>query len=142
MESDSKSVDRGAKDAQTELADNSPLIRLKSRTNDSNADDAPVVRIISRTRSSGKKVNEIAGSQYKSFSADTFEELDQQIRTYISDGPKVIAHISCYFDGRKHNCMLETTFAAGSKLMIDGDHFEYCGEALINECGEMMIQCY
>ena len=137
---DSKNINSNSNDIDIESDGNATLIRLKSRNNES-VDSAPVVKIVSRAKSEATN-DEMVGTQFKSFQSITFEDLNQQIITYIAEGPKVISHLSCHYDGKMHNCMLETTYAEGSKLTIDGDSFEYRGQALINEGGEMMVQCY
>lgn len=76
---------------------------------------------------------------FKSFKAETFEELDNLVQCWLSIGNKRLNTISCWHDGHFHYAMLGASLG---EVVVNGKQFHYRGQAMVNKDGMMMVQCY
>jgi len=74
---------------------------------------------------------------FKSFQAESFEELNQKVEKHLKN--RRLVTISCWHDGKRHYAMLSTNTG---EVVINGEKFHYGGQAMVNKDGQMICQCY
>jgi hypothetical protein len=87
------------------------------------------------------------GAQHFSFQGKTFAELDKQVKDCLSD--KELVTITCWHDGKMHNCMLgakvpgsNAPVESGQEVLVNGTAYRYRGQASLSKDGQMILQCY
>ena len=96
----------------------------------------------SKTDDEGDIASLVVSSVHESFQADTFEDLDNQVKKYLEG--KELVTISCWHDGKRHYCMLAATanLGASKEVLINGTAYRYLSKGNVSKDGQMMVQCY
>lgn len=71
-----------------------------------------------------------------SFKAQSFEELDQQVRQWSAQSRQRIASISCYTDGTRHFAMVATTPAEPARVVLQDSSGS---EVRVSEQGSLFV---
>ena len=115
-----------------------PMSRTESKLSDADAKTGTGAALVMKLPSN----NNI---QY-SFEANTFEDLDKQVKEYLVD--KELITITCWHDGKKHYCMLgakditSPPVESGQEVLVNGTAYRYRGQGTVSKDGQMILQCY